>query len=86
MLFFRKGQVELAFEGKRFFDLVRFDMVEDVVTAYGDAIKADPEAYYRPSGIPIAPTAFTDFRTKFNLPDSEVLYNPYIGLSLVVLF
>ena len=74
----QERQVELAFEGKRFWDLVRFDMVEDVITAYGNAIKADQEAYYLPAGIPIVPTAFTDFRTKFNIPDNEVLYNPYI--------
>lgn len=74
----QERRVELAFEGKRFWDLVRFDMVQEVISAYGASIRADQKAYYLPEGLPIAPSAFTDFRSKFNIPASEKLYNPNI--------
>lgn len=74
----QERRVELAFEGKRFWDLVRFDILEDVITDYGNAVRADPIGHYLGVGITVGPTAFTDFRTKFNIPDNERLYNPYI--------
>ncbi|MBN2482549.1 MAG: RagB/SusD family nutrient uptake outer membrane protein [Bacteroidales bacterium] len=74
----QERRIELAFEGKRFWDLVRFDLVEDVVTDYGAAVRADPIGYYLGIGIDPVPTAFTDFRTKFEIPDGERLVNPYI--------
>ena len=75
----KERRIELAFEGKRFWDLVRFNKVEEVISAYGASVRADQEAYYLPAGIPVVPSAFTDFRTKFNIPDGEKLYNPNIG-------
>jgi hypothetical protein len=72
----KERRVELAFEGKRFWDLVRFNRLESVITAYGLKVKANPTAYYL-GGAP-APLAFTDFRTKFNIPDAERLYNSEI--------
>lgn len=71
-------RIELAFEGKRFWDLVRYDILEDVITAYGAAVRADPIGHYLGLGIDVLPTAFTDFRTKFDIPDGERLVNPYI--------
>jgi len=72
----QERRIELAFEGKRFWDLVRFDMLEPVITAYGAEVRANFAAYYLAG--PPAPLAFTDFRTKFNIPDAERLYNSEI--------
>lgn len=74
----QERRIEFAFEGKRFWDLVRYDILEDVITAYGNDIKADPIGYYLGAGVTVGPTWFTDFRTKFNIPSDEVLYNPFI--------
>lgn len=71
-------RIELAFEGKRFWDLVRYGILEDVITAYGAAVNADPIGHYLGIGITPAANWFTDFRTKFNIPDNERLVNPYI--------
>ena len=68
--------MELAFEGSRWWDLVRTDKVQQVISAYGAKVKAAPQTYYFTTGQSPVPTAFTDFSTVFNLPDDEVLYNP----------
>ncbi|WP_321373134.1 RagB/SusD family nutrient uptake outer membrane protein [uncultured Draconibacterium sp.] len=71
-------QVEFAFEGKRWWDLVRTGRMQEVISAYGARVIANPENYYFQGGyLPVA-SAFTDTRTKFELPDSEKLYNPNI--------
>jgi len=67
--------LELALEGKRWWDLVRWDVVEDVITPYGASVVADPESYYFVAGTAPASGAFEDFRTTFNLPNDETLYN-----------
>lgn len=72
-------QVEFAFEGKRWWDLVRTDKMQEVISAYGNRVKANPETYYFQGGYTPVATAFTDTRTKFELPDSEKLYNPYVN-------
>lgn len=74
----QERRIELAFEGKRFWDLVRYDILQEVITAYGNEVKADPIGNYLGTGVTVGPTWFTDFRTKFNIPDAEVLYNPFI--------
>jgi hypothetical protein len=74
----QERRIELAFEGKRFWDWVRYDMVDTEVAALGVRIRANPKKYYLGVGINPVPSAFTDFRSKFNLPTNEVLYNPYI--------
>ena len=75
----KERQVELAFEGKRWWDLVRTGKVQEVISAYGANVKANPQAYYFPVGYEPVPSAFTDFRTKFNLPDTEIRVNPNIN-------
>ena len=47
---FDERRVELAFENKRWFDLVRTGRAIDVITAYGNRIKANPLNYYYPEG------------------------------------
>ncbi len=72
-------QVELAFEGKRWWDLVRTGTMQAVISAYGANVKADPQSYYFPAGYETVPSAFTDTRTKFSLPDTEIRLNPEIN-------
>ncbi len=71
-------RVELAFEGKRWWDLVRTGKVNSVIAEYGAKVKAHPEDYYFQGGYLPVPTAFTNITSKFNIPDTEVLLNPLI--------
>lgn len=70
-------RVELAFENKRWLDLVRTARATTVMTAYGARIKANPQAYYFPAGITVAPAAFTNISLLFPLPNSEAALSPY---------
>jgi len=72
----KERRVELAFEGSRWWDLVRTNKVQEVISAYGAKVKAAPQNYYFTTGQSPVPSAFTDFSKVFNLPDDEVLYNP----------
>jgi hypothetical protein len=73
----QERRVELALENKRWLDLVRKDMVEDVIGQYGDNIRANPEDYYFPAGVQLRPSAFQDFSKTFPLPAAEALLSPY---------
>jgi hypothetical protein len=75
----KERQVELAYEGKRWFDLVRTDNVQSVISAYGANVRANPLKYYLGPGITVVPTAFTNIKTVFNIPDAEKLYNSLIN-------
>ncbi len=70
-------RVELAFENKRWLDLVRTGNAQSVMAAYGARVKASPQAYYFPAGIAPAPAAFTTISLLFPLPASESLLSPY---------
>jgi tetratricopeptide (TPR) repeat protein len=72
----KERRVELAFENKRWIDLVRSGKADEVMKAYGARVKANPPAYYFPEGIPIAPAAFTDIQTVFPIPASETALRP----------
>ncbi len=72
----QERRVELAFENKRWLDLVRTNKAEQVMTAYGSRIKADPQAYYFPEGITVAPTSYTNIELLFPIPASEASLNP----------
>ena len=73
----QERRVELAFENKRWLDLVRTGTAVSVITAYGQRVKADPAAYYYPAGYAPVPAAFTDIQLTFPLPASEALLSPY---------
>ncbi len=73
----RERRVELAFENKRWLDLVHFGIADPVMKAYGAAVKANPQAYYFPVGIGPSPNAYTNIRILFPIPASEVALNPY---------
>lgn len=70
-------RVELAFENKRWMDLVRTGNAETVMTAYGARVKANPQAYYFPAGLAPAPAAFGTISLLFPLPASESLLSPH---------
>ena len=73
----QERRVELAFENKRWLDLVRSAKAEQVMKAYGENVKADPQAYYFPEGITVAPASYTTINLLFPLPASEAALNPY---------
>jgi tetratricopeptide (TPR) repeat protein len=70
-------RVELAFENKRWLDLVRTGEAVEVMTAYGAKVKANPQAYYYPAGLNPPPAAYTNISLTFPLPASESLLSPY---------
>lgn len=73
---FRERQVELAFENKRWFDLVRTGRAIEVITAHGARIKANPIEYYYPAGVEPRSNAFTNITERYALPASESSLNP----------
>ena len=70
-------RVELAFENKRWLDLVRTGTAQSVMSAHGAKIKANPSKYYYPTGITPPPAAFGTIDLLFPLPASESLLSPY---------
>jgi starch-binding outer membrane protein, SusD/RagB family len=72
----QERRVELAFECKRWFDLVRTGTAVDVITAYGERVKANPEAYYYPPGAVPPNNAFTVITPLYPLPADEGALNP----------
>ncbi|HRI20947.1 MAG TPA: RagB/SusD family nutrient uptake outer membrane protein, partial [Panacibacter sp.] len=73
----QERRVELAFENKRWPDLVRTGKAVEVITAYGAKVKANPAAYYYPAGYAPVAAAFTNIQLTFPLPASEALLSPY---------
>ena len=73
----KERRVELAFENKRWPDLVRTGNAQTVMTAFGARVKANPQAYYFPAGIAPAAAAYTTINLLFPIPASEVALNPY---------
>ena len=74
---YQERRVELAFENKRWFDLVRTGRVVDVITAYGNRVKANPLDYYFPKGAVPPPNAFTNLDIYYPLPAVEAALSPY---------
>lgn len=70
-------RVELAFENKRWLDLVRTGEAVAVMTAYGANLKANPQDYYFPAGIIAPPASYTTIKLLFELPASEAALSPY---------
>lgn len=67
----QERRVELAFENKRWLDLVRSNKAEEIMKAYGVRVKANPEAYYFPKGFNVPTAAYTKIPLLFALPASE---------------
>ncbi|KJF43509.1 membrane protein [Draconibacterium sediminis] len=73
---FKERRVELAFENKRWFDLVRTGRAVDVITAYGQRVKTNPGEYYFPEGEDPYPHGFQEIRLTYGLPASEADLSP----------
>lgn len=73
----QERRIEFAFENKRWLDLVRTGQAVQIITAYGQDVKDNPENYYYPPGISPVPAAFADISTTFPLPAGEVQLNPF---------
>ena len=69
-------RVELAFENKRWLDLVRTGTAQTVMSEFGERVKANPQNYYFPEGFAPPAAAFGNIYTLFPLPASEGLLNP----------
>lgn len=74
---YNERRVELAFENKRWFDLVRTGRAVEVITAYGNRIKANPQAYYYPDGAVPPNNAFTNIDLVYGLPAAEADLSPH---------
>ncbi len=74
---YHERRVELAFENKRWFDLVRTGRAVEVITAYGNRIKANPQAYYYPAGAEPRSHAFSNISLKYALPADEAALSPH---------
>jgi len=73
----KERRVELAFENKRWFDLVRTGKAVETITAYGAKVKASPSTYYFPAGYTPNASAFSKIDLVWPLPADESLYSPY---------
>ncbi|MCE7054312.1 RagB/SusD family nutrient uptake outer membrane protein [Algoriphagus sp. AGSA1] len=76
---FRERRVELAFENKRWFDIQRKDLIEEIIIPYGERIVANPQDYYYPptaTGKP-RPNVFTNLDKFYGLPAAESDISPY---------
>lgn len=70
-------RIELAFENKRWLDLVRTGKAQEVITSYGQRVIANPAKYYFPAGTHPVPAAFNSVPLTFPLPAAESLLSPY---------
>lgn len=70
-------RVELAFENKRWFDLVRTGRAIEVITAYGNRIKTKPLDYYHPTGAAARSNAFSNISLLYGLPADESALTPH---------
>lgn len=74
---YNERRVELAFENKRWFDLVRTGRAVEVITAYGNRIKANPQDYYYPEGTEPRSHAFSNISLYYALPADEAALSPH---------
>jgi starch-binding outer membrane protein, SusD/RagB family len=74
---YRDRRSELAFENKRWFDLVRTGRAIETITAYGNRIKANPVDYYYPEGATARGNAFTNISLLYGLPADEAALSPH---------
>ncbi|WP_425637665.1 RagB/SusD family nutrient uptake outer membrane protein [Algoriphagus yeomjeoni] len=76
---FKERRVELAFENKRWFDIVRTDRIEEIIVPYGQRIIANPLDYYYPpiAGAIPRSNAFTNIKKFYAYPAAESDLSPY---------
>ncbi len=73
----KERRIELAFENKRWLDLVRTGKAVEVMTAFGARVKANPARYYFPTGYRPSDQAFSKIELVWPLPSAEAMYTPY---------
>lgn len=75
---YHERRIELAFENKRWTDLIRTGLAVEIMTRHGQAIKAHPESYYWPKGVqPVANAyLFTPDKCLLPIPLREIDLNP----------
>jgi starch-binding outer membrane protein, SusD/RagB family len=73
---YQERRVELAFESKRLHDLVRTGRLVEVITAYGNRVKADKAKYYYPAQGFVPGDAFTNLDLYYGLPAAEADLSP----------
>lgn len=76
---FRERRVELAFENKRWFDIIRTDRIEQIIVPYGKRIVANPLAYYYPPVAGAVPRSnvFSNLSKYYALPAAESDLSPF---------
>lgn len=76
---FRERRVELAFENKRWFDIMRTDRIQQIIVPYGERIKANPLDYYFPPipGAVPRSNVFTNLSKFYPYPAVESDLSPY---------
>lgn len=74
---FKERRVELAFENKRWFDIVRTDRIQEIIVPHGEKIKANPLDYYFPDGAVPPNNAFTVLDPYYGLPADESALTPH---------
>ena len=73
---FKERRVELAFENKRWFDIVRTDRIQEIIVPYGARVKANPLNYYFPAGAVPPANAFTVLDKYYGYPAVEAALTP----------
>lgn len=77
-IIFKERRTELAFENKRWFDLVRTGRVKEFIVPYGQRVKANPVKYYYPDASTVPPSnAFTVLDDYYPLPAVEADLSPH---------
>lgn len=76
---FKERRVELAFENKRWFDIIRTDRIQEIIVPYGQRIVANPLAYYFPPipGAVPRDNVFTNLDKFYAYPAAESDLSPY---------
>jgi hypothetical protein len=73
----QERRVELAFENKRWFDLIRAGKAVSVMSAFGASVKANPQNYYYVTGNIPPPNSFniTPNLLVYPIPVTEIVVN-----------
>jgi len=74
----QERRIELAFENKRWLDLVRTGKALEVMNAQGERIRTNPQAYYYPTGITPPGYVVTAKHLLFPIPQREIRINPLL--------
>jgi hypothetical protein len=76
---FKERRVELAFENKRWFDIIRTDRIQEIIVPYGKRIVANPLDYYYPpvNGAVPRSNVFSNLSKYYGLPAAESDLSPY---------